>query len=92
MKVRTLSSLSLMLLVLLSAVPAACAGGAAEPSPAVPVRGVWMHPGFFGPDRTAAVEKMRTTLDAYAAAGINTLIMLVKNTSGHVYYASEIGV
>jgi uncharacterized lipoprotein YddW (UPF0748 family) len=56
------------------------------------VRGVWMHPGFFGPDRTAAVEKMRTTLDEYARAGINTVIMLVKNTSGHVYYASKIGV
>jgi uncharacterized lipoprotein YddW (UPF0748 family) len=35
---------------------------------------------------------MRTTLDEYAWAGIDTLIMLVKNTSGHVYYASEIGV
>ena len=58
----------------------------------MPVRGVWMHPGFFGPDKAAAVEKMRTTLDEYAKAGINTLIMLVKNTSGHVYYASEIGV
>jgi len=92
MKVRALSCLSLMLLVLLPAVPAVCASGAAEPSPAMSVRGVWMHPGFFGPDRTAAVAKMRTTLDAYAAAGINTLIMLVKNTSGHVYYASEIGV
>ena len=91
MKVRNPSFLSLMLLVLLSAVPAARAG-AAEPAPAMPVRGVWMHPGFFGPDRTAAVAKMRTTLDAYAEAGINTLIMLVKNTSGHVYYASEIGV
>lgn len=91
MKVRTLLCLSVMFLVLLSAVPAACAGGASETA-AVPVRGVWMHPGFFGPDRTAAVEKMRTTLDAYAEAGINTLIMLVKNTSGHVYYASEIGV
>ncbi|MGZ5454575.1 MAG: glycoside hydrolase family 10 protein, partial [Candidatus Aminicenantales bacterium] len=66
--------------------------GAAESSLAMPVRGVWMHPGFFGPDKDAAVEKMRTTLDEYAAAGINTLIMLVKNTSGHVYYASEIGV
>lgn len=92
MKVRTLSCLALMLLSLLSAVPGSRADGAARPAPATPVRGVWMHPGFFGPDRAAAVEKMRTTLDAYAEAGINTLIMLVKNTSGHVYYASEIGV
>ena len=65
---------------------------AAGESPSMPVRGVWMHPGFFGPEKAAAVEKMRLTLDEYARAGINTLIMLVKNTSGHVYYASEIGV
>ncbi|MGZ5469037.1 MAG: glycoside hydrolase family 10 protein [Candidatus Aminicenantales bacterium] len=65
---------------------------AADSSLTMPVRGIWMHPGFFGPDKDAAVEKMRTTLDEYAKAGINTLIMLVKNTSGHVYYASEIGV
>ncbi|MCK7514310.1 MAG: hypothetical protein MZV70_66695 [Desulfobacterales bacterium] len=32
---------------------------------------------------------MRTTLDEYARAGINTLIMLVKDTSGHVYYAER---
>jgi uncharacterized lipoprotein YddW (UPF0748 family) len=78
-------------LLALSMVPAATAG-ASEASPTTPVRGVWMHPGLFGPDRSAAVEKMRSTLDEYAKAGINTLIMLVKNTSGHVYYASEIGV
>jgi len=66
--------------------------GSSDTPPASPVRGVWMHPGFFGPDRTAALEKMGTTLDAYVRAGINTLIMLVKNTSGHVYYASERGV
>jgi uncharacterized lipoprotein YddW (UPF0748 family) len=66
--------------------------GGGEASLSMPVRGVWMHPGFFGPDKTAALEKIRTTLDEYVKAGINTLIMLVKNTSGHVYYASEIGV
>ena len=73
------------------AVPA-CAAGAGETSLSMPVRGVWMHPGFFGPDKAKALEKMRTTLDEYAKAGIDTLIMLVKNTSGHVYYTSEIGV
>ena len=73
------------------AVPA-CAAGAGEASLRMPVRGVWMHPGFFGPDKAKATEKMRTTLDEYARAGVDTLIMLVKNTSGHVYYASEIGV
>lgn len=61
-------------------------------SPSPPILGVWMHPGFFGSDKAAAVEKIRSTLDEYAKAGINTLVMLVKNTSGHVYYASEIGV
>ena len=66
--------------------------GGGDASLTMPVRAVWMHPGFFGPEKTAAVEKMRATLDEYAKAGINTLIMLVKNTSGHVYYASEIGV
>jgi len=73
------------------AVPA-CAAGAGDVSVRMPVRGVWMHPGFFGPDRAKATEKIRATLDEYARAGIDTLIMLVKNTSGHVYYASEIGV
>jgi uncharacterized lipoprotein YddW (UPF0748 family) len=68
------------------------AGGGADASLAMPVRGVWMHPGFFGPDKAKALEKMAATLDEYARAGINTLIMLVKNTSGHVYYASEMGV
>jgi uncharacterized lipoprotein YddW (UPF0748 family) len=63
-----------------------------ESSPSVPVRGVWMHPGFFGPEKTAALAKIQTTLDEYEKAGINTLVMLVKNTSGHVYYASETGV
>jgi uncharacterized lipoprotein YddW (UPF0748 family) len=84
-----------MALILLTAVwlaaPVSCIG-AGDASLSGPVRGVWMHPGFFGPEKAAAIEKMRTTLDEYAKAGINTLIMLVKNTSGHVYYASEIGV
>jgi uncharacterized lipoprotein YddW (UPF0748 family) len=68
------------------------ARGPVNPAPSMPVRGVWMHPGFFGSERTAALEKMRATLDEYAEAGINTVIMLVKTTSGHVYYASDIGV
>lgn len=56
------------------------------------VVGVWMHPGMFGPEKEAAVEKMRQTLDEYLKSGINSLFMLVKNTTGHVYYESEIGV
>ena len=56
------------------------------------ISGVWMHPGLFGPRQDEAVSKMRTVLDDYARAGINTLIMLVKDTSGYVYFDSEIGV
>ena len=56
------------------------------------VRGVWMHPGFFGPDKAAAVSKIRATLDEYRLAGINTLVMLVKDTSGHVFYPSRLAV
>ena len=56
------------------------------------VRGVWGHPAFFGPDETTAVAKIRDTLDSYLQAGIDTVIMLVKDTSGHVYFKSGIGV
>ncbi len=82
MKTRALSVLSFLLMLLVLAVTPACSSGAAGASLDMPVRGVWMHPGFFGPDKAAAVEKMRTTLDEYAKAGINTLIMLVKNDLG----------
>jgi uncharacterized lipoprotein YddW (UPF0748 family) len=92
MRLRALAIMSFFLMILVLAAAPACSAGAAGASLSMPVRGVWMHPGVFGPDKAAAVEKMRTTLDDYAKAGINTLIMLVKNTSGHVYYASEIGV
>lgn len=93
MRVRSLATLSLFTIMLVLALAPACSGGAAGgTSLAMPIRGVWMHPGLFGPDKAAAVEKMRATLDEYARAGINTLIMLVKTTSGYVYYASEIGV
>jgi uncharacterized lipoprotein YddW (UPF0748 family) len=56
------------------------------------IRGVWIHPGFFGTEKSAATLKIQSTLDEYQKAGINTLIILVKNTSGHVYYDSEIGI
>jgi uncharacterized lipoprotein YddW (UPF0748 family) len=92
MKLKTVLVLSFLLLSASRASQAASSTGPVDGSVSMPVRGVWMHPGFFGPDKTAAVEKMRLTLDDYAKAGINTLIMCVKNTSGHVYYASEIGV
>ncbi len=92
MRTRTLAAVTLFAAALVLTFAPACSAGAAGASLTMPVRGVWMHPGFFGPDKSAAVEKMKTTLDEYAKAGINTLVMLVKNTSGHVYYASEIGV
>lgn len=93
MRVRLLASglLPALACLALAAAPGSTLS-AADPAPPAPVRGVWVHPGFFGTERTAALEKMRTTLDAYAEAGINTVIVLVKTTSGHVYYASEIGV
>ncbi|MGB9907766.1 MAG: glycoside hydrolase family 10 protein [Candidatus Saccharicenans sp.] len=56
------------------------------------VVGVWLHPGMFGREKEAAVEKIRQTLDQYLKAGINSLFLLVKNTTGHVYYESDIGV
>jgi uncharacterized lipoprotein YddW (UPF0748 family) len=56
------------------------------------VRGVWAHPGTFGPDQAKAVPLMRKTLDEYVRAGIDTVIMLVKNTNGYVYYKSKLGV
>lgn len=55
------------------------------------VCGVWMHPGMFGPEKEAATTKIRETLDSYVQAGINTVIMLVKDTSGYVFYQSDIG-
>jgi len=92
MKIKTTLVMSFLLISAAWASPAASSTGSGNASLSMPVRGVWMHPGFFGADQTAAVEKIRLTLDDYAKAGINTLIMCVKNTSGHVYYASEIGV
>ncbi len=92
MRSRSLFTLFVAAVALAALAVPACAAGAGETSLRMPVRGVWMHPGFFGPDKAKAVEKMRTTLDEYARAGIDTLIMLVKNTSGHIYYTSEIGV
>ncbi len=54
------------------------------------IKGVWMHPGNFGAEKDVAVARIRTTLDSYQRAGINTLMVLVKATSGLVYYESSI--
>jgi uncharacterized lipoprotein YddW (UPF0748 family) len=78
---------------LIQVLPApALAQAAGNASIAMPVRGVWMHPGFFGAERTASLAKIQKTLDEYKLAGIDTLIMLVKDTSGYVFYKSRIGV
>ena len=92
MKIKAIPILSAVLISIFWFFPSAYSLGPEDSSLSMPVRAVWMHPGFFGPEKTAAIEKIRATLDEYVKAGINTLIMCVKNTSGHVYYASEIGV
>jgi uncharacterized lipoprotein YddW (UPF0748 family) len=56
------------------------------------IRGVWAHPGTFGSEQSAAIPKIQSTLDNYVKAGINTVMILVKSTSGYVYYQSDIGV
>ena len=77
----------------LACLPLLAAGqGTAAKAPPARVRGVWMHPGQFGPEKAGALEKIRATLDSYQAAGIDTLIMLVKDTAGYVYYPSRIAV
>jgi len=83
--------LAVSLMVLTLPAPGLSQSGG-DPSIAMPVRGVWMHPGQFGADRTKSLEKIRLTLDEYKLAGIDTLIMLVKDTSGYVFYKSKTGV
>ncbi|MBE0713229.1 MAG: hypothetical protein IH583_12695, partial [Candidatus Aminicenantes bacterium] len=82
MKLRSVLVLSFLLAPAGWVSPASPLTGPVATSLSMPVRGVWMHPGFFGSDKAVAIEKMRTTLDAYVQAGINTVIMSVKNTSG----------
>jgi uncharacterized lipoprotein YddW (UPF0748 family) len=54
------------------------------------IRGVWVHPSTFGPAKDPAVASIRKTLDEYHHSGINTLMVLVKSTSGLVYYKSSV--
>lgn len=76
----------------LAAAPAALPAPASAPSPDAGLRAVWLHPGLFGTDRAQALVKIRETLDAYVRAGIETLIVDIKNTPGEVYYRSDIAV
>jgi uncharacterized lipoprotein YddW (UPF0748 family) len=62
----------------------AAAAGADE------VRGVWLSPSQFGPDRETAVERLGEALASYRRSGINTLLVMVKSTSGFVYYPSRL--
>jgi uncharacterized lipoprotein YddW (UPF0748 family) len=55
------------------------------------VHGVWVHPGSYR-DEATAVPQIQKTLDAYAQAGINTVMLLIKDTNGYVYYKSAIGI
>lgn len=80
----------LILIILVGRVPAVASADEAWTS--LEVRGVWMHPRFFGTEREPALAKIRETLDRYAAAGINSLFMLVKDTSGYVYFQSRTGI
>ncbi|MEN6310800.1 MAG: family 10 glycosylhydrolase [Acidobacteriota bacterium] len=83
--------LSVLILILAAAAAAApVPGGASGPKTAV--RGVWAHPGSFGPDQEKAVPAIRKTLDEYVQAGIDTVILMIKGTNGYVYYKSAIGV
>lgn len=54
------------------------------------IRGVWISPSLFGTEEKSAIEKIQSTLDEYKDAGINTLIIMIKSTSGLVYYNSSI--
>jgi uncharacterized lipoprotein YddW (UPF0748 family) len=58
--------------------------------PVKEIRGVWVSPSLFGTEEKSAVEKIQSTLDEYKDAGVNTLIIMIKSTSGLVYYNSAI--
>jgi uncharacterized lipoprotein YddW (UPF0748 family) len=79
---------------LAAAFPSVAAGplsaGPAQAAPASEIRAVWAHPGQFPADPAEARVKMKTVLDAWAEAGIDTIIMLVKTTSGYVYWPSKL--
>ncbi len=82
---------ALFLLLALSAVLSFPGKAFSVPAPDRPeIRAVWAHPGLFGPDPVQARARMKTVLEAYARAGIDTIIMLIKSTSGHVYWPSTI--
>jgi len=92
MKKRTLGILFLTALAGLAPATGLVAAPAPSPAPEPGIRAVWLHPGLFGTEEAKALVKMRETLDAYVRAGIDTLIVDIKNTPGEVYYRSKIAV
>ncbi len=79
------------LMALLTSAPLAALAAQAVPTAVGPeIRAVWAHPGQFGPDPAQARAKMREAMDEWSRAGIDTVIMLVKTTSGLVYWPSKI--
>lgn len=56
------------------------------------IRAAWGHPALFGPRRVTALPEIQKTLDECARARIDTVIILVKHTDGHLYFKSAIGV
>jgi len=56
------------------------------------IRGVWMHPGQFGTDEPAAAARMSEVFAAYERAGVDSVFIMVKSPSGHVYFRSAAGV
>lgn len=90
LKIRTALGVVITLASLHSASPPTIAQGNKPTNRKALVTGVWMHPSFFGVEKDKAIAKMRSTFDDYTRAGINTLIILVKSTSGFVYFKSAI--
>jgi uncharacterized lipoprotein YddW (UPF0748 family) len=76
----------LVLAVAAAAIPAL----ASDTAPAPEIRAVWAHPGSFPSDPDEAKARAKDLFDAWAEAGIDTVIMLVKTTSGLVYWPSRI--
>lgn len=88
MKKSVLCALVLLLIFAAFSGPALSRPG--DPVTRKEIRGVWVNPGQFGTDRALAVANMASTLADYKRAGIDTLIVLVKTTSGYVYYNSRL--
>jgi uncharacterized lipoprotein YddW (UPF0748 family) len=90
----TLNQLLLLFITALFVVLGHSSADGQEPAPAASagIRGVWVYPATFGSERSTAVPKIQSTLDQYVKAAINTVMIMVKSTSGYVYFGSDVGV